>query len=101
MSRLTHARMIVGEAGINNPVIQMVITPHEDDVFKQVGLVDVHMSSNEARELGYNLLGLSSEADAQSGYITALRALKETEEEIMDVVGEASLLIAAKRGAGT
>ncbi len=95
-----NARMIAGDGGITNPVVQIVITPHENDVFEKVGLVDVQLSANEARSLGYYLLGLSSEADAQGAYITALRARKENEEEIMELVREANMMISASRGFG-
>ncbi len=95
-----HARMIIGDGGITNPLVQLIITPHETEVFEKVGLVDVHLNGTEARLLGLTLLGLASETDSQGAYITALRATKENEEEIMELVGEAVKLIEAKRGAG-
>lgn len=96
----SHARMIIGDGGITNPVVQLIIEPHEKDVFEKVGLVDVHLTPSQATFLAYTLLGLSSEADAQGAYITALRSTKETEEEIMELVAEANRLITAKRGLG-
>lgn len=92
-----NAKMIVGEGGITDPIIQIIIAPHETEVFENVGLVDVQLDSNEARSLGYYLLGLSSEADAQRAYITALRSNKENEEEIMTLVREANTMISARR----
>ncbi len=93
-----HARMIEGKDGITDPVVQMIITPHENDVFEKVGLVDVQLDANEARTLGYYLLGLSSEADSQRAYILALRAIKTDDEEIMSLVREANMMISARRG---
>lgn len=90
--------MIPGEDGIADPVVQLIITPHDNEIFEQVGLVDMHLDANTARYLGYTLLGLSSEADSQRAYITALRATKEDEEEIMKLVHEANRLITARRG---
>lgn len=69
----------------------------------QVGMSDgdssmeVVLTSNRARHLGYLLLALSSEADAQAGYITTLRSHKLTEEEIVEVVNTASAFIVAGR----
>lgn len=93
-----NARMIAGPEGITDPIVQIVITPHENEVFEKVGLVDVQLDANEARSLGYYLLGLSSEADAQRAYIVALRAHKEDEEEIMELVREANKMISVRRG---
>lgn len=59
--------------------------------------MDVVLSSEKARHLGYLLLALSSEADAQAGYITTLRSHKLTEEEIIEVVNTASAFIVAGR----
>ncbi len=92
--------MIEGENGITDPVIQLIITPHDNETFEKVGLVDIHLDANEARYLGYSLLGLSSEADSQGAYITVLRSMKEDEEEIMQLVQEANVLITARRGGG-
>ncbi len=95
-----HARMIAGDDGITDPIIQLIITPHENDVFEKVGMVDVHLDANNARTLGYYLLGLSSEADSQRAYILALRSIKEDEEQIMALVREANKMITARRGFG-
>ena len=98
MTPKVHARMIVGDNGITSPMVQVIIEPHELEVFEKFGLVDVHLDPNTARLLGYILLGLASEADTQGAYITALRSRKENEEEIMQLVGEANALITATRG---
>ncbi len=97
MSQKSHARLIQGIGGVTDPVIQLIIQPHDNEAYEQVGLVDVQLTPNEARYLGYTLLGLSSEGDAQKGYITALRSMKEDEGEIMEMINEAMRLVQASR----
>ena len=92
--------MIQGEGGVTDPIIQLITMPHDPEAYETVGLVDVQLDANEARYLGYTLLGLSSEADAQGSYITAMRSIKEDEGQIMEMVTEANRLIVARRGGG-
>lgn len=99
MSELkAQARMMEGPGGITDPIIQLIITPHENEIFEKVGLVEIQLDANTARRLGYTLLGLSTEADSQRAYIVALRSMKEDDEEIMKFVVEANQLITARRG---
>lgn len=58
---------------------------------------EIAIEAKEARHLSHMLLALSSEADTQEAYITALRARKEDEADIMTIVGDAAELLVHKR----
>lgn len=74
----------------NMPLIKL-------EAFNNQEATDAVFGTQHARHTGYMLLGLASEADAQAAYITALRARKIPEEEIMRIIGDAADFIRAAR----
>jgi hypothetical protein len=55
------------------------------------------ISPFEARHLGYMLISMASEIESQQSYITALRARKEDELEIMKIMEDAAEWLRHKR----